>query len=69
MVSGFIDVSFGTIRGSSADDAIARASLNMNNVQDAIAQRGSNNDHSVGTGAVIKVDGGGVGENGGSFGE
>lgn len=69
MLSGFIDISLDPSRTSSADDAIAWAPLDMNNVKHAIAQRSSNDDHSIGTRAVIKVDGGRIGEDGGRFGE
>jgi hypothetical protein len=69
MFSGFVDVSLSTSGGPCADDAIASPSLDVYNVEDAIAQRGSNNDHTVGFGAVVKVDSGWVSEDGGCFGE
>jgi hypothetical protein len=39
----------------------------VHHVQDAVPQRGPNNDHSVGAGSVVKVDCRWVGENGGRF--
>lgn len=67
MISGFVNVSLGTRGWSCADDAIALASLDMDNVEHTIPQRSSDNHHPVGTGAVIEVDGSWVCEDGGCF--
>jgi hypothetical protein len=67
MVSGFVDVSLNTRGWSCADDAITLASLDMDNVEHAISQRGSDNDHPVGAGAIIEVDGSWIREDGGRF--
>lgn len=41
----------------------------MHDVEHAVAERCSDDDHSVCSGTVVEVDGGGIGENGGSFGK
>jgi hypothetical protein len=69
MASGFVNVSLGTRGWPCADDAIAPASLEMDNVEHTIPQRSSDNHHPVGVGAVIEVDGSRVGEDSGCFGE
>jgi hypothetical protein len=38
VVSGLVNVSFGTSRWSRADDAIASASLDVHDIENAIAQ-------------------------------
>jgi hypothetical protein len=67
VVSGLVNVSFGMSRRSGTDDAITPAALDMDNVENAIPKRGSNDDHPVGSRTVVKVDGGRVSEDGGSF--
>jgi hypothetical protein len=69
MLSGFVNVSLNTRGLSCADDAIASSSLDMDNVEHTISQRSPNNDHPVSAGAVIKVDGSWIREDGGRFGE
>jgi hypothetical protein len=69
VVSGFVNVSLNTRGWSCADDAITSASLDMDNVEHAISQRSSDNDHPVSAGAVIEVDGSWIREDGGGFGE
>jgi hypothetical protein len=67
VVSGLVDVSFDSGGWSCTDDAISSASLDVHDIKNSIAQRGSNDNHPVGSGAVVKVNRGRIGEDGGSF--
>jgi hypothetical protein len=69
VLSSFINVTFGPTGAPGADDAIPPTTLDMNNVQDSIAKGGSDDDHAVGSGTVIKIDSSWVGEDSGCFGE
>jgi hypothetical protein len=65
--SGFVDISLGTRRRARADDAITATALDMHDGENSVAQRGSNDDHPVGPGAIVKVHSSRVSEDGGCF--
>ncbi len=69
MLSCFIDVAFGPTGAPGADYAIPPTTLDVNNVQDTIAEGGSDDDHTVGAGTVVKINCSWVGEDSGCFGE
>lgn len=69
MFSRFIDVSFHASGRTCAYDAVPSTSLDVNDVEEAIAQRCADDDHAVGSRPIIKVNSSGIGENGGCLGE
>ncbi len=62
--SRLVDVSFGASCWASADDAISLTTLDMNDVQQPVAQGCPDNNGSVRAGTIIQVHGGGIREDG-----